>query len=131
MAGKNVLIIDDSRADIELATVALEATGRELSLSSAMDGPSALAMLREGNELPYLVLLDLKMTGMDGIDILREIRSDAHLKELPVVVVTSSSLESDKEEAIAAGASDFLLKPLSLPQFSEDLGLIVDRWLPN
>ena len=97
-----IFIVDDSPTDIELTTIALEATGREIRVRSALDGKSALAMLRNGLGVPALILLDLKMPGMSGIEVLREIRADDRLKEIPVVVVTSSALESDRTEAIAA-----------------------------
>ena len=124
-----IFIIDDNPTDIELATIALEATGREIDVRSATDGKSALAMLRNGLGAPALILLDLKMPGMSGIEVLREIRSDDRLRELPVVVITSSALESDRTEAIAAGASDYMQKPLALAQFSNDLESILRRWL--
>src|SRR5208283_1398834 len=108
-----ILIVDDSPTDIELTTIALEATGREISVRSAKDGCSALAMLRNGHELPDLILLDLKMPGISAIEVLREIRAFERLRELPVVVVTASSLESDRTEAIHAGANDYLEKPLT------------------
>ena len=126
-----VFIIDDSPTDIELTTIALESTGREVSVRSATDGKSALALLRNRLGVPTLILLDLKMPGMSGIEVLREIRNDDHLRELPVVVVTSSALESDKTEAIAAGANDYVQKPLALDQFSKALASILHRWLPN
>jgi len=126
-----IFIIDDSETDIELTTIALEATGRQISVCSATDGKSALAMLRNGLEMPALVLLDLKMPGMSAVELLREIRADDRLRKLPIVVVTSSALESDKTEAIAAGASDYIQKPLALDQFSKALESILHRWLPN
>jgi CheY-like chemotaxis protein len=126
-----IYIVDDSPTDIELTTIALEATGREIVVRSATDGKSALAMLRSGLGVPALILLDLKMPGMSGIEMLREIRADDRLRGLPVVVVTSSALESDKTEAIAAGASDYIQKPLELAKFSEDLDSILRRLLPS
>jgi CheY-like chemotaxis protein len=126
-----IFIVDDSPTDIELTTIALEATGREISIRSATDGKSALAMLRNGLGVPALILLDLKMPGMSGIEVLREIRADDRLRDLPVVVVTSSALESDKTETIAAGASDYIQKPLTLDQFSKDLESILRQLLPN
>ena len=126
-----IFIVDDSPTDIELTTIALEATGREISVCSATDSESALTMLRKGHVLPALILLDLKMPGMGGIEVLHEIRADDCLRDIPVVVVTSSSLESDRTEAIAAGASDYLRKPLALNQFSKALESILHRWLPN
>ena len=126
-----IFIFDDSPTDIELTTIALEATGREVTVRSATDGKSALGMLRNGLTLPALILLDLKMPGLSGIEVLREIRADDHLRELPVVVVTSSALESDRADAIAAGANDYVEKPLALSQFSKDLESVLNRWLPN
>lgn len=123
-----ILIIDDSPTDIELTTIAIEETGREIPVSSAPDGKSALALLRNGM-MPSLVLLDLKMPGMSGIEVLRAIRAEDRLRELPVVVFTSSSLESDREDALAAGASDYLEKSLSLQQISKDLASVLNRWL--
>jgi CheY-like chemotaxis protein len=126
-----IFIVDDSQTDIELTTIALEATGREIDIRSATDGQSALAMLKNGHELPDLILLDLKMPGMGGIEVLRKVRADDRLREIPVVVVTSSSLESDRTEAIAAGASDCVLKPLTLARFSNVLESVLQRWQPN
>ena len=126
-----IFIVDDSPTDIELTTIALEATGREIVVRFATDGKSALAMLRNGLRVPALILLDLKMPGMDGIEVLREIRTDDRLRDLPVVVVTSSALESDREDAFAAGASGYIQKPLALDQFGKDLESVVRRWLPN
>src|SRR5664279_6574764 len=126
-----IYIVDDSPTDIELTTIALEATGREIAIRSSTDGKSALAMLRNVLGVPALILLDLKMPGMSGIEVLREIRADDRLWNLPVVVVTSSALESDRTDAIAAGASDYIQKPLALVQFSKDLDSILLRLLPN
>ncbi len=126
-----ILIVDDSPTDIELTTIALEAIEGEIKVCSATDGKSALSMLKDGRGLPALILLDLKMPGMDGVEVLREIRAADRLKELPVVVVTSSALESDRSDAIAAGANCYIQKPLALAQYSKDLEYIVHRWLPN
>lgn len=128
---KMILVVDDSPNDIELTSLALEATGRKICVCSASDGESALAMLREGHGLPAVVLLDMKMPGMGGIEVLREIRADDRLKELPVVVVTSSSLEADRVDGLAAGASDYMQKPLDMDQFSKELDAVLHRWMPN
>jgi CheY-like chemotaxis protein len=71
------------------------------------------------------------MPGTSGIEVLRAIRSDDRLKKLSAVVVTSSSRESDGADTIAAGASDYIQKPLALYQFSKALLSIVQRWLLN
>ena len=126
-----ILIIDDSPTDIELTIMALEATGQEISVHTATDGKSALAMLSSGHELPAFILLDMKMPGMSGVEVIRKIRAGDRLRDIPVVVVTSTSLESDRAEAIASGASDYMQKPLALAQFSKALEAILHRLLPN
>ena len=97
----------------------------------AVSGEAALKYLREGEELPALILLDLKMCGMSGIETLQEIRADARINKIPVVVVTSSSLESDEKEAYTAGANGYLHKALDLKQFSKDITSLLDCWVPN
>src|SRR5664279_2413536 len=94
-----ILIVDDSPIDIELATVALEMTGQEISVRPALNGESALAMLRNENGLPALILLDLKMPGMSGIEVLCEIRADDRLKELPVVAVSYTHLRAHETDS--------------------------------
>ena len=126
-----ILIVDDNATERELTTIAIEATGRKISVRYAKDGKSALSMLRNGHKLPDLILLDLKMPGMSGIEVLHELRGDDRLRDLPVVVVTSSALESDRAEATAAGASGYIKKPHSLTQFSKELESFFHRWLPD
>src|ERR1700690_3214133 len=126
-----VLIIDDGPVDIERTRIALEELALGIRVDSATDGKSALAMLRNGIDSPSLLLLDIKMAGMDGFELLREIRLDDRFRGLPVVVLTNSSLTSDRAEAIAAGASDFIQKPPSAHQFSKELESVVNRWLPQ
>jgi CheY-like chemotaxis protein len=111
--------------------IALEATGREFDVCSITDGKSAPALLRSGRELPALILLDIRMPGMGGIEVRREMRADDRLRDIRVVVVTSSCLESDRVEAIAAGASGYIQKSLALDQFSKDLESVLRCWLPN
>jgi CheY-like chemotaxis protein len=125
-----ILVVDDTPSDIELTKIALKATGREISVRSATNGKSALAMLRN-DPLPSLVLLDLDMQVMSGIEVLREIRADHRLKEVPVVVVTNSLLESQRADSMHAGANGYVHKPLSLDRFSNDLESVLNRWLPN
>jgi hypothetical protein len=126
-----ILIVDDCNKDIELTKIALKATGRELNVRYVTDGKSALEKLRNGGWLPSLVLLDLNMPGMGGIEVLREMRVDQLLKELPVVVITSSSRESDKADAITAGANGYVRKSLPLALFSRDLDSMINSLLPD
>lgn len=126
-----ILVVDDSKDDIELTTIALSAARPAVHVASALSGKTALDLLRRDKPLPSLILIDVKMPGMSGLDTLREIRRDERLKHLPVVMVTCSSLESDRDRSLAAGANDFLSKAFSIGQFSNDLKTILDQYLPD
>ncbi len=89
------------------------------------DSPSSAAEF----PLPAAILLDLKMPGMDGVEVLRAIRSDEHLRGIVVIVVTHSDLASDREAALKAGANSFLPKSVDLDHFARDIKLELDRWM--
>jgi two-component system, response regulator len=124
-----IIIIDDNRDDIEITRIVLEEIGRKEMVEAATDGYQAMKRLREQQDLPALILLDLKMPGMSGFDCLREIRGDERLKPIPVIVVTSSSLESDRQESIEAGANSFLCKTIDIDRFGRTLDTELQRFL--
>jgi hypothetical protein len=126
-----ILVVDDSADDIELATIALSAVMPDVRVTWALDGKTALEMLNSHSELPSLILIDVKMPGMSGLDTLREIRRDARLNNIPVIMVTCSSLDSDRDRSLAAGADDFLPKAFSIEQFSSDLKRILSHYLSD
>jgi CheY-like chemotaxis protein len=124
-----ILIIDDNIDDIELTEIAVNAARPDAKIKKTQSGESALELLRKERDLPSLILLDLKMCGMSGIELLKEIRSDSGLKNIPVVIVTSSSLQSDENDSYAAGADGYLHKALELQQFKDDVKSLLDRWV--
>lgn len=124
-----ILIVDDNPDDLELARIALARIDRKVRVETAQRGEIALERLWNEQELPALILLDLKMPGMSGFDFLRKIRADERTKNIPVIVVTSSSLETDSQKAYESGADGFLLKAFSMDQFSRDLKPLLERWL--
>ena len=126
---QTILIVDDNPDDIEITRIALAEVGRREKLEAAMRGNLAMDRLCSGGELPALILLDLKMPGMSGIDTLRKIRADERLKHIPVIVVTSSSLGSDEKEAYEAGADSFLHKAFDIDQFGNNLNYLLERYL--
>jgi len=106
-----VLIVDDNETILEYLMTVLKSEGYRVF--SASDGVEALAFLHEQSR-PDLILLDIIMPGMNGIEVLRAIKGDPALKQITVIMLTGVSLCADKELAFEIGASDFLTKPFEL-----------------
>ncbi len=126
---ETVLIIDDNQDDVMIAGRVLSRLERGIRTEIASSGEEGLAFLRREKTLPALVLLDLKMPGMDGIEVLRRMRSDHKLKSVPVVVVTHSALESDVAACLEAGANAVLHKAFDIELFRKEIEAVLGRWL--
>jgi len=132
-----ILLVEDRGNEIILIRKALEKGDIFNPLQVVRDGPEALAYLsgegRYGNRdefpLPALVLLDLKMPGMDGFEVLSWIRQQPGLRALRVIVLTSSEAPRDVNEAYRLGANSFLVKPMDFKEFVATTTLIKDYWL--
>jgi len=122
-----ILIVDDTEDEVLLMRHVLLRIDPEIELQVAYSGEEGLELLREGKALPSLVLLDLKMPGMGGIDLLRRIRADKRLNNLSVIVVTNSTLEADKRESFASGADGFLCKGCNVDQFQKDIAAALKK----
>jgi two-component system response regulator len=129
MSEKTILIIDDSEDDILLTKRVLVKIGRTIKTDTALSGDAGLALLRRGAVLPSLILLDLKMPKLDGIEVLRKIRDDERLRSIPVVIITHSDLESDREASYKAGANSFLHKSVDIDRFQKDLEHVLNEWM--
>lgn len=126
-----ILIIDDSEDDILLAKMVLTKIGRKIRTDTALSGEAGLELLRGTTALPSLILLDLKMPKLDGIEVLRKIRDDERLRGIPVVIITHSDLESDREASYKAGANSFLNKSVDLDKFAKNVGDELERWIKS
>jgi CheY-like chemotaxis protein len=124
IAIKRILFVDDSPLDTELALEALGRAHLANEVVAVRDGAEALDYLRrrgsfsgrsEGN--PAVVLLDLKMPKVDGTEVMREMRSDAGLKMIPIIVMTSSREHKDLLESYQLGANAYVVKPVSFHDF--------------
>ena len=129
-----VLIVDDNKADSRLFAYGFSNTGIRHELDRAQDGQSAmeclLQRLRAGDlPLPRLILLDLTMPKMSGIEFLRELKANEQLRRIPVIVMTSSQFARDIREAYDAGASLYICKPNDLESLEELSGAIATVWL--
>lgn len=121
---KRVLLVEDSAKDVELTLEALAANHLANEVVVARDGAEAWDYLcRRGGHAdrpagnPAVVLLDLKMPKMDGLEVLRAMRADEKLRTVPVVMLTSSREESDVVESYALGVNAYVVKPVAFTDF--------------
>ncbi|MDZ4868252.1 MAG: response regulator [Alphaproteobacteria bacterium] len=122
----NILVVDDSEADLELTRILLiEQGGVHCNLLTARDAGEAMAALSGADRPPVdLVLLDINMPGIDGLELLKKIRDVAALRDLPVVMCTTSGYDKDMEQAKALGATGYLQKPADLARLRPTLDKI-------
>jgi CheY-like chemotaxis protein len=107
---KTVLVADDKATSRELVRTVLEKSG--YTVAEASDGIEALRNARELK--PDLIILDLHMPGMDGFGVIREIRRDRELAATPVMALTASAMQGDRERALSAGFTGYIAKPIQL-----------------
>ncbi|MBC7854892.1 MAG: response regulator, partial [Pirellulaceae bacterium] len=122
LAGRKVLIVDDDMRNIFALSTVLEEHNMEIV--SADNGRDAINILREQTDIE-VVLMDIMMPEMDGMETMREIRKIASLKDLPIVAVTAKAMKGDREKCIEAGAWDYLSKPVD----TEQMLAVLRAWL--
>ena len=134
---KTILLVEDNPSDIELTKRALANANIANELIVAEDGQEALDYLfgtghyagRDAAPLLAVVLLDLKLPKVDGLDVLRRIRADERTKRLPVVILTSSQEEQDIAAGYDLGANSYIRKPVDFSQFAEAIKSMGLYWL--
>ena len=131
-----ILLVEDSDADAEMTVRTLRRRGIANRIERVHDGVEALDYLRlQGSHaartsgLPRLVLLDLKMPRMDGLQVLREMKSDARLRMIPVVMMTSSREEGDLLESYELGVNSYVVKPVDFGEFAETIAQVGMYWM--
>jgi CheY-like chemotaxis protein len=132
---KRILLVDDSPRDTELALEALAQNNLANEVVALRDGAEALDYLYRrgqfadrGNGNPAVVMLDLKMPKVDGIEVLRQIKGDPQLKTIPVVVMTSSREEQDLVRSYELGVNAYIVKPVQFLEFVEAVKLVGSFW---
>lgn len=130
----SILLIDDDEVDVMTVKRAFKKNNITNPLYMATNGLEGLAMLR-GNEMPKLlpggrrvILLDLNMPKMGGIEFLRELRADPELKPLPVIVLTTSNEDKDKVEAYNLNVAGYIIKPVTFSKFVEAVATLNKYW---
>jgi two-component system response regulator len=125
-----ILLVEDNEDDIELTLRAFRKGGLQTPIVVSRDGEEALArLLDDSAELPQVVLLDLKLPKVDGLEVLRRVRAHPRTKFLPVVVLTSSLEERDMVESYSLGANSYVRKPVSFADFTEAVRHLGVYWL--
>lgn len=130
-----ILLVEDSPKDVELVLAALKRNKFANDVVVARDGAEALDYLyRRGKfaadsaALPIVMLLDLKMPRMDGLDVLRQVKSDERLKVIPVVMLTSSREEADLVRSYQLGVNAYVVKPVVFQEFVDAIKLTGNFW---
>src|SRR3990172_4874447 len=137
MKSKIILLVEDNPSDVGLTQRALAKSHVANELVVAEDGQEALDYLfgagahagREVAELPALVLLDLKLPRVDGLEVLRQIRADVRTSRLPVVILTTSREEQDVAQSYDLGANSYIRKPVDFTQFAQAVEQMGLYWL--
>lgn len=125
----SVYLVEDDPDHVLLITRAIEEVAAQAEIQAFADGESALNSLRDASRAaPDLVLLDIKMTGLSGFDVLAAIKADERLRRIPVVMVTSSELPTDIARAYNLGASGYISKPSYMRDLRAVLGNTLLYW---
>jgi two-component system response regulator len=135
--GKIILLVEDNPDDEELALMALKDSNILNEIVVAHDGTEALDYLfaagrhagRDPSRLPQLVLLDLKLPKLDGLEVLERLRADPRTQLIPVVILTSSSEEEDVVASYRLGANSYVRKPVEFHRFADAVRQLGLYWL--
>jgi len=137
LQNKNILLVEDNNDDIELTLRALKKYKVANKIIVVRDGVEALDYLfgngahsvRDTSDMPQVVLLDLKLPKVDGLEVLQRIRADDRTRLIPVVILTSSKEEKDLINGYSLGANSYICKPVDFNQFSEAVRQLGLYWL--
>jgi two-component system response regulator len=132
-----ILLVEDNDDDVELTLRALRRNRVANRVDVVRDGAEALEYLfatgshagRDARDNPHLVLLDLKLPKVGGLEVLERLRSDPRTRRLPVVILTSSNVESDLARSYDLGANSYIRKPVDFTQFMEAVNQLGLYWL--
>ena len=134
---QNILIVEDEEAHAELTRRAILKSGKASRIDIVIDGEEALDYLfnrgkyqnRENFPHPGLILLDIKLPGIDGIEVLKQIKQHLSLKRIPVIMLTTSKREEDIAASYSHYANSYLTKPVGFKEFEEKVRQIDHYWM--
>jgi two-component system, cell cycle response regulator DivK len=117
MAGECILVVDDNEQNVKLITFLLLAAGFEVH--SAPDALAALALLTQLS--PALLLLDLQMPGMSGIELAQQLKQEPRTRDIPIVLLTASAMKGEEQRARDAGCDGYISKPINTREFASQV----------
>lgn len=132
-----ILLVEDNESHALLARRGLSQYKKSLKIIHVINGEAALDYLfrrrdfsdSKSSPRPHLILLDLRLPRIDGLDVLKEVKEDEDLKSIPVVVLTSSMAEPDIIRAYYYNANSYLVKPLDFNEFRQEMADVANYWL--
>ena len=124
-----ILLVEDNEGDIVLTKEALREARIRNEVRVARDGQEALDMLRHTDSLPHLILLDINLPKIDGLELLGIIKKDERLKRIPVIMLSTSCAEKDILHSYTSHANCFITKPVDLAKFMEVVKSIEAFWI--
>jgi CheY-like chemotaxis protein len=117
MGAASILIAEDNEANIMTISSYLGVKGYQLLV--ARNGHEAIELAQ--SSLPDLILMDIQMPGMDGIEAIQKIRQNPELASIPIIAITALAMKGDREKCLTAGANDYISKPIKLKQLNETI----------
>ena len=131
-----ILLVEDNIMDVELTLDAFQEARLENKIQVARTGEEALEYLlgegefsdRKMHPLPSIILLDLKMPGIDGFGVLKKVKNTDEIKRIPIIILTSSKEEGDRALSYDCGANSYLVKPVSFDGFLDVVKKVTDYW---
>ena len=131
MASLNILLIEDDQIEIMKFQRIVDALSRKHKTTTIADGEAAMDYLLEAAVLPELILLDLNMPKMNGIEFLKLLKKDDRLYHIPVVILTTSDNSADILAGYRAGIAGYITKPLKYDEYKKRLLTLLDYWSIN
>jgi CheY-like chemotaxis protein len=124
---KKILVVEDNPANMRVIRMLLRSKG--YTLLEATDGEEALAVAREGR--PDLIIMDIQLPKMDGLEVTRRLRRTPEFKQTPIIALTASAMEGDRDKIIAAGCDEYVSKPVNTRRFPELVAEMLQRGSPS
>lgn len=132
----DILLVDDNPNDVELTLHALKKNGFDGAVQIVRDGAEALDFIfskgrfagRPAGSGPRLILLDLKLPKVSGLEVLKRVKSDEAMRQIPVVALTTSRERRDVDESYRLGVNSYIAKPVDFMEFSEVMRMIAQYW---